>query len=261
MVSKKLISLGGTRQMYEGKNLVAIVSGGSSGIGLATIQMLRDRGYVVVSLDVNPPADLSIPYQECNVALEQSVENAISRVAEAYGGIDVVVNCAAISTGGDISINSDSEWAQSFDVNVIGIARICRHALAFLRRSSSPVIVNVASIASHRGIPNRVLYSATKGAVLAMTLAMASDFLKEKIRVNAVAPGTADTPWVARLLSKEADPVAAKRALEARQPIGRLITADEIALAICYLVDPRAGSTTGVVLDVDGGMHNLSTGR
>ena len=241
--------------------LGAIITGGSSGIGLATIKMLRTRGYIAASFDLNPPEDKDIPFFECDVSQQESVSGAVAGFVEAHGGIDLVVNCAAISSGGDVSKNSDEEWAQSFNVNVTGIARVVRNALPPLRKSECPAIVKVASIASHKGIIDRVLYSATKGAVSAMTLAMAADFLKEHIRVNAVAPGTADTPWVARLLAKADDPVAAKIALEARQPIGRLISADEIALAICYLADPKADSTTGVVLDVDGGMHNLASGR
>jgi len=96
---------------------------------------------------------------------------------------------------------------------------------------------------------------------MAMTLDMATDFLQDGIRVNAVAPGTADTPWVARLLAQVDDPAEAKRSLAARQPIGRLVTAEEVAFSICFLADPRASSTTGTILDVDGGMHRLSPPR
>ena len=107
------------------------------------------------------------------------------------------------------------------------------------------------------GVPGRALYAATKGAVLALTLAMAADHVREGIRVNAVAPGTADTPWVARLLADAADAAAAAAALRARQPIGRLVTAEEVAHAIAYLASPLSGSTTGTVLGVDGGMAAL----
>ena len=107
------------------------------------------------------------------------------------------------------------------------------------------------------GVPQRVLYSATKGAVLAMTRAMAADHLREGIRVNAVNPGTADTPWIDSLLSKTPDPVAERKALEARQPHGRLVSPDEIAHAVAYLASPRSGSTTGTSIAVDGGMQEL----
>ncbi|MDP3209073.1 MAG: SDR family oxidoreductase, partial [Rhodoglobus sp.] len=118
-------------------------------------------------------------------------------------------------------------------------------------------VVNLSSIVATAGLPQRVLYSATKGAVLSMTRAMAVDHLREGIRVNAVNPGTADTPWVAGLLAKADDPVAERAALEARQPHGRLVTADEVAGAIAYLAGPGSGSTTGTSIAVDGGMQEL----
>ena len=239
----------------------AIITGGSSGIGLATGLMMRERGYSVVSLDMNAPAEAQLQYVTTDVADTASVEGAVEQAAALLGGIDVVINSAGISSVGPVDSNSDDQWMQSLNVNVVGVARVCRSALPHLRRGNAPVIVNLASVASHTGIPNRVIYSATKGAVLAMTLAMATDYLGEGIRVNAVAPGTVDTPWVARLLAQADDPAEARRSLEARQPIGRLVTADEVALAICYLADPRAGSATGSVVDVDGGMHRLAPPR
>ena len=113
------------------------------------------------------------------------------------------------------------------------------------------------SIASWAGLPRRAVYSASKGALYALTLAMAADHVADGIRVNGVAPGTADTPWVGRLLDAADDPVAERAALEARQPMGRLVTADEVAHAIAYLASPLSASTTGTVLAVDGGMLGL----
>lgn len=239
----------------------AIITGGSSGIGLATASLMLEQGYVVASLDLDPPSLKDIVYLRTDVGDASSVTASVDEAARALGGIDVVVNSAGISSAGPVDANTDEEWERSLNVNVIGIARVCRAALPYLRASDAAAIVNLASIASHMGLANRVLYGATKGAVMAMTLDMATDFLKEGIRVNAVAPGTADTPWVARLLAQADDPVEAKRSLEARQPIGRLVSADEVAFAICYLADPRASSTTGTILDVDGGMHRLSPPR
>src|SRR5207253_4575671 len=141
-------------------------------------------------------------------------------------------------------------------VNVLGAVRVSRAALPHLRVSPSATIVNVASIAATNGLPQRALYSATKGAVQALTMAMAADHVREGIRVNCVNPGTADTPWVGRLLDVAADPEAERAALEARQPMGRLVSADEVASAIAYLASPLSGSTTGTALAVDGGMQN-----
>ena len=143
------------------------------------------------------------------------------------------------------------------NINVAGIGRVTAGALPFLRRSNSPAVVNTCSIAATVGLPKRAVYSASKGAVLSLTLAMAADFVKEGIRVNCVNPGTADTPWVSRLLAAATDPLAERKALEERQPLGRLVTAEEVAHAIMYLASPLQGSTTGTVLAVDGGMDGL----
>ncbi|MET0450151.1 MAG: SDR family oxidoreductase, partial [Aeromicrobium sp.] len=164
---------------------------------------------------------------------------------------------AGIGAAGDIAANDDAEWTRVLDVNVIGLARVSAAALPHLRSSAHPAIVNTSSIVATVGVPQRALYAASKGAVSAVTLAMAADHVKEGIRVNAVLPGTADTPWVGRLLEAAEDPDAAAAALRARQPLGRLVTADEIAQSIAYLASPLAGSTTGTLLTVDGGMGSI----
>ena len=168
-----------------------------------------------------------------------------------------MVNNAGIGAQGTVEDNADDEWHRVLDVNVVGMVRTSRAALPYLRTSSHAAIVNTCSIAAHAGLPNRALYSASKGAVLALTLAMAADHLPEGIRVNCVNPGTADTPWVRRLLDAADDPEAELAALKARQPSGRLVSADEVAAAIAYLASPLASATTGTVLAVDGGMHGL----
>ena len=131
---------------------------------------------------------------------------AIARVVEAFGGIDILVNNAGIGSIGDIAANDDAEWHRVFDVNVVGIARVTRAALPHLRASAHPAIVNTCSVVASVGVPQRAVYSASKGAVAALTLAMAADHVREGIRVNAVMPGTADTPWIGRLLDQAVDP-------------------------------------------------------
>ncbi|MEV0073949.1 SDR family oxidoreductase [Amycolatopsis sp. NPDC050768] len=244
--------------MSEFDGLVAVVTGGASGIGLATATLLAERGARVAVLDLKTD-DVPEPLAgfRCDVTADAEVRAAIDAVAERFGRIDVLVNNAGIGAAGDVSDNSDDEWHRVYDVNVVGMVRVTRAALPHLKASPSAAVVNTCSIAAWAGLPQRALYSATKGAVLSLTLAMATDHLPDRIRVNCVCPGTADTPWVGRLLDAAADPAAERAALAARQPMGRLVTADEVASAITYLASPLSASTTGTALAVDGGMHGL----
>ena len=233
-----------------------IVTGGASGIGAATTSHLTRRGARVAVLDLNPDSAresaLSI---QCDVADDASVRAAVEHVARAFGGIDVVVNNAGVGAQGTVADNDDAEWQRVLDVNVIGAVRVSRAALPYLRQSRAAAIVNTSSVAATAGLPARALYSATKGAIRSLTLSMAADHVREGIRVNCVNPGTADTPWINRLLSQAEDPETERAALEARQPHGRLVTPAEVAAAIAYLASPLAGSTTGIELAVDGGMQ------
>ncbi|SDL48307.1 SDR family NAD(P)-dependent oxidoreductase [Nonomuraea jiangxiensis] len=237
-------------------SLKAVVTGGGSGIGLAAATLLAERGMKVACLDLNPPGEPFIGIK-ADVTDDASVRTAVAEAAERLGGIDVLVNNAGIGAQGTVEDNPDSEWHQVFDVNVVGMVRVARAALPYLRRSEHAAIVNTCSIAATAGLPQRALYSATKGAVLSLTLAMAADHIREGIRVNCVNPGTADTPWVGRLLDAAPDPEAERAALNARQPMGRLVSAEEVAAAIAYLAGPEAGATTGTALAVDGGMQGL----
>lgn len=241
---------------FEG--LKAVVTGGSSGIGDAVVRRLLGAGAAVAVLDLRPEgaADGALALR-CDVSDHGSVNRAVAEAAGALGGLDVVVNNAGMGAQGTIEANEDSEWHRVLDVNVVGIVRVTRAALPYLRESGAASVVNTCSIAATAGLPERALYSASKGAVLSLTLAMAADHLREGIRVNCVNPGTADTPWVGRLLDSAQDPAAERAALNARQPHGRLVRADEVADAIAYLASPLAGSTTGISLAVDGGMQGL----
>jgi 2-keto-3-deoxy-L-fuconate dehydrogenase len=241
----------------------ALVTGGASGIGLATARLLAERGARVAVLDRVKPDDAGdlLPVV-ADVTEDASVRAAVAEAGAAFGGsLDVLVNNAGIGAAGTVEDNDDDEWRRVFDVNVFGIVRATRAALPLLRAAvqqrGSAAIVNTCSVAGIAGLPQRALYSASKGAVYALTLAMAADHVREGIRVNCVNPGTADTPWVRRLLDAAPDPAAERAALEARQPTGRLVSADEVAAAIAYLASPNAGATTGTALAVDGGMAGL----
>ena len=242
----------------EFDGLVAVVTGGASGIGLATAETLAARGATVAVLDRSIdglPAALTGFLAD--VSDRASVDAAIAAIAERFGGIDIVVNNAGISAVGTVEENDDAEWARVLDINVVGMARVTAAALPWLRRSDAAAVVNLASIAALNGLPQRALYSASKGAVLALTYAMATDHVGEGIRVNCVSPATVATPFVERMLQGFADPVAERAALDARQATGRMVEPAEVAAAIAYLASPLSGSTTGTALDVDGGMTHL----
>jgi NAD(P)-dependent dehydrogenase (short-subunit alcohol dehydrogenase family) len=238
-------------------DLVAIVTGGASGIGLETARLLSSRGARVACLDLADVADRALVGVRADVSDDDSVRAAIDHVVQRFGRLDVVANNAGVGAQGTVSDNDDAEWHRVFDINVLGMVRVSRAALPHLRRSPHAAIVNTCSVAATAGLPNRALYSATKGAVLSLTLAMAADHVRDGIRVNCVNPGTVDTPWVGRLLETAADPAAERAALEGRQPMRRLVNPREVAEAIAYLASPAAGSTTGIALAVDGGMQGL----
>lgn len=240
----------------EFDGLAAIITGGASGIGAAIADRLAAGGAMVAVLDINAEGTPHFGI-ECNVADDASVRAAVDTAVREFGRLDLVVNNAGIGAQGDITANDDAEWHRVLDINVLGIVRVSRAALPHLKNSPSASIVNTCSIAATAGLPQRALYSASKGAVLSLTLAMAADHIRDGIRVNCVNPGTVDTPWVSRLVDASPDPEAERSALGARQPHGRLVTAEEVAGAVAYLASPLAGSTSGTSLAVDGGMQGL----
>ena len=240
------------------KGLNAIVTGAGSGIGLAVAKKLKSEGATVFGFDINQgEMDGHATWIPCDVGDTASVVAAMAKVKESVSTIDILANNAGVGAVGSVLDATDDEWARVININVAGISRVTAAAHSLLSNSKAPAIVNTCSVAATVGLPKRAVYSASKGAVMSLTLAMAADFVKEGIRVNCVNPGTADTPWVARLLAAASDPAAERKALEARQPMGRLVSAEEVANAILYLANPQQKSTTGTVLAVDGGMDGL----
>lgn len=240
------------------KGMKVLVTGGNSGIGAEVVDRFISEGALVSVIDKEISRNTAGYYAfETDVANSEHVLDAVNQAAYSMSGIDIVVNCAAISSQGNIEANSEEEWFSSFNVNVFGIVRVSRYSLPHLRESRHAAIVNICSVAADVGLAERAVYAATKGAVQSLTYQMAADYLAEGIRVNCVNPGTVDTPWVSRLLSTAADPNAARRALSARQPHGKLVTPAEVANAVLYLADPSNSSIIGVALPVDGGMASL----
>lgn len=187
------------RSTGEFDGLVALVTGGASGIGaaIAAYLLAQDARVAVLDLDISGLPD-GILGVAADVTDDASVQAAVEEVADQLGGLDIVVNNAGIGAQGTVDTNTDEEWHRVLDVNLVGMVRVTRAALPYLRKSPSAAVVNTASVAATVGLPDRVLYSASKGAVVAATRAMAADHVGEKIRVNCVSPGTADTPWIGR---------------------------------------------------------------
>lgn len=242
----------------EFKGLIAVVTGAGSGIGLAVAQHFHQNGAKVFGLDLQEGSMAPCAhFVSCDIGDPSSVKNAFLELAQQTQVIDILANNAGIGAVGTVEDATEEEWQRVLNINVIGTSRVSAAAMPMLRKSKSPAIVNTCSIAATAGLPKRAVYSASKGAIMSLTLAMAADYVKEGIRVNCVNPGTADTPWVARLLSQSQDPTSERAALEARQPMARLVSAQEVASAIAYLASPRQASTTGTILAVDGGMQGL----
>ena len=242
----------------EFAGLTAIITGAGSGIGLEVAKGLKQRGAEVFGFDINQGEMSSFAtYIKCDIGDASSVDAAFAEFRKVNSKLDILVNNAGIGSLTTVEKETDEVWHKVLNINVVGTARVSRLAIPLLRQSKHAAIVNTASVAAIDGIPNRAAYSASKGAILALTLAMATDHLIDGIRVNAVNPATADTPWVQRLLDQSPDNKAARVALEARQPMGRLISPSEIANAIIFLASPAQASITGTTLNVDGGLHSL----
>jgi NAD(P)-dependent dehydrogenase (short-subunit alcohol dehydrogenase family) len=227
----------------EGKR--ALVTGGGSGIGAAVARRLAAEGATVVVADLDPH---SVARELGAEAVELDVRDE-TQVARAVTELDILVNAAGIGSTTNAPDTSLEVWENVFAVNARGTFLCCKHAVGEMRERGGGSIVNVSSIAALVGLRNRLAYSASKGAVIALTRALAVDHVAEGIRVNAVAPGTVDSPWVRRLVEDVGESLDA---LRARQPLGRLGLPEEIAEAVSYLIS--AEFVTGSVLVIDGGM-------
>jgi len=249
-----------SRGRFQGK--VAIVTGGSSGIGFATVRRLLEEGARVAVFDLKPPPMVfgdkkNVRFFDVDVAQKLSVDVAVAQLVDEWSTINVVVNCAGVAAIGKVVDNEEAEWARVWDINVLGTTRVIRATIEHLKVASPASVVNLGSAVALTGFPDRVLYTATKGAVVAMTRAMAADYLGDGVRFNAVCPGTTDTPWLKGLFDASDNPEEQRRKLNARQPHGRLVSPEEVADAILYLANPFAGSTNGVSLSIDGGIETL----
>jgi 2-keto-3-deoxy-L-fuconate dehydrogenase len=235
---------------FEGRR--ALVTGAGSGIGAAVVRGLHGEGAHVVLADANPDAAESVagPLGERTRAIALDVRDE-DAVAAAMGGLDVLVNVAGIGSTTNAPETSLAVWEDVFAVNARGTFLCCKHAIPSMKERGGGVIVNMASIAGMVGLRNRAAYCASKGAVIALTRALAVDHVRDGIRVNAVCPGTVDSPWVQRLVKDAGEDI---EALRARQPMGRLGTPEEVADSVLYLASDAAAFVTGTAFVIDGGL-------
>ena len=228
----------------------ALVTGAGSGIGAAVARRLAADGAQVVAADVALEAAEAVAREIGARPLELDVRDE-RQVAAAMAGLDVLVNVAGIGSTTTAPETPLDVWEDVFAVNARGTFLCCKHAIPTMIARGGGAIVNIASVAAIVGLRNRAAYCASKGAVVSLTRALAVDHVNDGIRVNAVCPGTVDSPWVRRLVDESGESLDE---LTARQPLGRLGTVEEIAEAVAYLASDAASFVTGSVLVIDGGL-------
>lgn len=226
---------------------VVVVTGARGGIGAAIGAAFAAQGDTVVGLDLLDGFDVTDP---------DACAAAAARVEAEHGPADVLCNNAGIAATGDVVASTPDEWQRVFAVNVFGIANTSRAFLPAMRTAGRGAVVNTCSVVASVGLVERAVYGASKGAVLALTKAMAVDEIDHGIRVNCVSPGTVRSPWVERLVGATDDPEAAEEALRRRQPLGRMVSCEEVAAAVVYLAAPST-FTTGADFLLDGGITGV----
>ena len=244
----------------EGKR--AIVTGAGAGIGRAIALRLSEEGARVALADLDEQAAESVAGEiegktlalRTNVTRADEVEALVRSVVEEWGGLDVMVNNAGIGVAATAPETSEEDFDRQMAVNLKGTFFGIKYAVPAMRDSGGGSIINMASVAALVGVPDRAAYCAAKGGILALTRAAAIDHVSEGIRVNCIAPGTVDTPWIDRITAGYADPAEARARMEARQPHGRFVTPEEIAAMAAYLASDESASAVGACMVVDGGM-------
>lgn len=239
------------------KGKTALITAAGQGIGYASAIAMAKEGATVWATDVNP-ALLEKFKGVDNVhtaVLDVMDKQAILAVTAKIPNIEVLFNCAGFVHAGTVMEATDEDWQFAFDLNVRSQFWMIQAVIPKMLANKKGSIINMASIASSvRGLPNRFVYGASKAAVIGLTKAIAADYVTQGIRCNAVCPGTVDTPSLQDRINAYADPVEARKNFIARQPMGRLATAEEIAPVVTFLASDESSFSTGNVYSVDGGM-------
>ena len=240
----------------EGKKIIVTAAG--QGIGKATAIAFYKEGAHVTATDLNEKtlADLNKEYPEINIQKLDSTDNkAILEFTKSLNRVDVLLNAVGFVHHGTILECEEKDWDFSSNVNVKSMYFMCKAIIPMMIKQNGGSIINISSCASSfKGFPNRFVYGTTKGAVIGLTKAIAADFVKKNIRCNSIAPGTVFSPSWQDRVDQSPDPVQAKKDFIARQPMGRLGTAEEIAAVAVYLASDDATFTTGTTISVDGGI-------
>lgn len=247
--------------MFNFKDKAVLVTGGGAGIGeAAALAFARDGACVAVNsvsssgekaVEKMKEEGLKALFVQGDVSSPADAQGMVEKTAEAFGKIDVVVNCAGIVCGGNVEETELDTWRRTMEVNVTGTFLVCKYAMPYLKQTKG-VIVNISSLVAVKGIANRAAYSASKGAVLSLSKAMAADYIKDRVRVNCVCPGTVLSPSLQGRIDAEPDPAKAMENYVSRQPLGRLGTPEEIAAAILFAASDEAGFLDGAVIQIDG---------
>lgn len=243
---------------------VAVITGAGSGIGQAMARRFAGEGARILAGDVNGAAAEETSKMVAgeggackpftvDVTQPEQVRAMIEQAIAEYGRIDILCNNAGIGSTTSVIDCEPEEWDRVMTVNVKSVYLGCKYGVPHMLEQGGGVIINTASVAGMVGIAKRASYCASKGAVIALTRQVAIEYVGQGIRVNCLCPGTVDSPWVERLLQQADDRVAARQALEKRQPMGRLGTPEEVAAAALYLASDDAAFITGTGLVLDGG--------
>ena len=247
-------------ERLEGKR--AVVTGAGAGIGRAIALRLAGEGARVALADVDGEAAKNVASEiagetlarQTNVTRAAEVEALVSSVVEGWGGLDVMVNNAGVGVAATAVDTTEEDYDRVMDVCVRGTLLGMKYAIPAIRDSGGGSVINMSSVAALVGITDRAVYSAAKGAILSLTRAAAMDHVEEGVRVNCIAPGTVDTPWVSRITSGYDDPEEARTNMQARQPHNRFVTPEEIAAMAAYLASDESASCIGACMIVDGGV-------